>query len=256
MTWAAKRQLIYASVVLAFLFIVVGVPVYLNFFNKTPTCFDGIINQNERGPDCGGVCSKACMDEVIAEPIVKWARAFPVSGSMYNLTAYIENPNIIYFGAPTAYRFKIFDKENRLINQADGITILPPTNNFAVFVPGFDSAERIPDHVTFEFTDRVIWLRYAGDKAEMSVSGKSLSNVSVAPRLDATVTNKTVMTYKNIEVVAILYDNTGNAVQTSRTYIPALSDHASEKITFTWPEQFNKQIASIEIIPTVPFGGR
>ncbi len=256
MSWSAKRQLIYGSSVLVFLLIVIGVPVYLKFFNKAPTCFDGIMNQTERGPDCGGTCSKACADEVIADPLVHWARIFPVVGSNYNLVAYVENPNILYFGAQTRYKFRVFDKDNMLIGEVNNQIGIPPINNFAIFVPGFDAKERVPDHVTFEFTDKVVWLRYAGYKAELSVNGKSLTNLNTIPRLDVIISNKTVEQFKDIEVVALLYDKVGNAINASRTFIDSLSDQQSQKITFTWPEPFNSDVSTIEIIPVVPFESR
>ncbi len=256
MSWSSRRQLIYGGVIAVFLLLIIGIPVYLKYFNHAPTCFDQVMNQNERGPDCGGVCSRACNDEVIAQPLINWAKVFPVAGSVYNLVAYMQNPNVTHVGAPAKYLFRVFDKNNSLIQTVEDRVASPPTNDFAIFVQGFDAGQRIPDHVTFEFKEDITWLRYEGEKAELTISDKVLTGEKTSPRLEATLSNKTVKTYRNIEVIAILYDSAGNAIDSSRTYVPALSDHQSKRVTFTWASPLTNDVARIEILPKVPFDGQ
>jgi hypothetical protein len=190
---------------------------------------------------------------VIAEPSVLWSRVFPVAGSIYNLVAYVQNPNVTYVGEPTEYIFKVFDKNNSLIDTIVDRIAIPPTNDFAIFVQGFNADQRIPDHVTFEFSDNIVWLKYVGEKAELAISDKILTGETTSPRLEAMISNETVKTYRNIEVIAILYDSAGNAINASRTYVPALSDHQSKKITFTWAMPLGREVARIDILPKVPF---
>ena len=64
------------------------------FFHKTPTCFDGVKNQNEKGLDCGGVCTRICSGD-ISTPIVMWQRVFQVTPGVYSAVAYIQNPNVL-----------------------------------------------------------------------------------------------------------------------------------------------------------------
>ncbi len=256
MSWAAKRQIFYAFLVLVFLGLVSSYPIYYFFIKHTPTCSDGIQNEGEVGVDCGGICPRACFDQVVPQPLVSWARVFPVSGTVYNLVAYIQNPNVSYVGTPTRYLFKVFDKENQLIDVVENKVPTPPTHTYPIFEQGFDAGKRTPDHATFDFTDDVIWYKYKGDKSELSVTEEVLSNATSSPRLDAIVNNRTTNTYKNVEVVAILYDDTGNAIQASRTFIPVLADNDSVHVNFTWPTGFDRSVATIEIIPKVPFGNK
>ena len=60
-SWAVKKQLTYFSV---FLIIIIGVAVgfYLNI--TVPSCTDKKQNQDEKGVDCGGQCSKECLGEI------------------------------------------------------------------------------------------------------------------------------------------------------------------------------------------------
>lgn len=256
MSWSAKRQILYMFMVLLLLGVVSAYPIYAIFIKHTPTCMDGIQNQNENGVDCGGICPRACVDQVVSQPLVEWARIFPVSGSVYNLVAYVQNPNVTYVGTPTRYLFKVFDKDNILIDVVENTVTIPPTHTFPIFEQGFDVGKRVPSHVTFEFTEPVSWFRYSGDRTEFSVSNEVLVNATSSPRLDALVANKTTNIYKNIETVAILYDVAGNAVQVSRTYIPILADSNSKNVTFTWPTGFKRDISTIEIIPKVPLDNK
>jgi len=253
MSWGSRHQLLYSLIVLIFLGIVIGLPVYFTFFNKQPTCYDRVRNQDETGVDCGGICTRACVDDVVPQPLVRWVRSFKVAGGIYNLVAYVQNPNVTYVGEPANYLFKVYDKNNIVIDVVENSVAIPPTNNFPIFEQGFDAGERIPDHVTFDFTSKVVWHKYMGESAEFSVVDENLANASTSPRLDATVVNKTFKTYKNIEVVAIIYGNDGNAIASSRTFIDLLADGQSKRVTFTWPSAFSEPYASIEVIPKVPF---
>ena len=49
--------------------------------------------------------------------------------------------------------------------------------------------------------------------------------------------------------MVILYDDKGNAVSASRTYLDSLGGQESSKINFTWMEPFSTKIISKEIIP-------
>jgi len=256
MSWAARRQILYICIVLLFLGAVSAYPIYAIFIKHTPTCNDGIQNQDEKAIDCGGICPRACVDQVVAQPLVEWARIFPVSGSVYNLVAYVQNPNVTYVGNPTRYLFKVFDKDNVLIDVVENTVAIPPTHTFPIFEQGFDAGKRIPNHVTFEFTEPVVWFSYKGEHTEFAVSGEVLVNATSSPRLDALITNKTTNVFKNIETVAILYDNTGNAVQVSRTYIPILADNNGKNVTFTWPTSLAREVTTVEIIPKVPFDNK
>lgn len=253
MSWAGKRQILYILTILLFLGVISAYPIYAIFIKHTPTCSDNIQNQDEIGVDCGGVCPRACLDQVVDQPLISWARVFPVSGSIYNLVAYIQNPNVTYIGSPTRYLFKVFDKDNTLIDVAEDTVSTPPTHIYPIFEQGFNAGKKIPDHVTFEFIENVVWFKYKGLKSELNVTEEVLSNATTTPRLDATISNKTTNVYKDIEVVAILYDDAGNAIQVSRTFIPILADNDSTHVSFTWPNAFDRPVATIEIIPKVPF---
>ena len=50
-------------------------------------------------------------------------------------------------------------------------------------------------------------------------------------------------------MVAILYDDMGNAVSASRTYLNELTAQQSADLNFTWPEPISGNVVAKEIIP-------
>lgn len=251
-TWARQRQLIYGTCVLLFLLLVIGVPVYFIFFNKPPLCTDNKMNGGETGVDCGGPCSRACDADVLPEPIVMWSRVFTVARGLNNLVAYAQNPNVSYTAEPIPYIFLVYDKDNVLLGTREGYARIPPTKTFPIFEPGFDAGQKEPVKAVFEFTDRAIWHKYSTAKPELEVVNTRTASLDTTPIIRATLVNKTISKYTNIEVVAIIYDLEGNAFAASKTVVDTLYGNASVPLSFTWPKPFTLDISKIEIVPKLP----
>ena len=248
-SWAFRRRFLYISILFLIVAIPVGLLTYFEFFNKPPSCQDGVKNQDEHGSDCGGICLVACMYEVQAYPTIQWSRGYYVSKGIYNLVAYLQNPNTEYISLPAAYVFNVYDDKNVLLATKEGTVAFPTTKLFPIFAPTVNVGEKIPKRVSFEFTEPITWLEYHGEKPVLEVTERDLSLVDEAPILEATVRNKTLHTYTNVEVVAVIYDKDGNGFASSRTFIDKIGDREDVKIRFTWPEPFTTQASKIEIIP-------
>ncbi len=247
-SWSFRRRFLYIFI----LALVVVPPTAFYIWKsqqKPPSCTDGIQNQDERGVDCGGICKLACFFEVTAEPTIQWSRAYYVTKGVYNLVAYIQNPNVNFISKSTPYTFKVYDENNVLLATREGEVALPTAKLFPIFEPGIDVGERVPKKVVFEFTEPLTWIEYGGDKPELSVSDVVLSRLDESPKLSAKVSNKTLNQYRGVEVVAILYDVEGNGFASSRTFIDRIGDKQTKDIYFTWPETFTASTSRIEIIP-------
>ena len=251
MNWALKRQIFY--ILLLFL-ILAGLGFLLIYpqFQKAPTCTDGIQNGTETGIDCGGSCPNACSN--LMSPLsVLWARAFEVVPGRYNAIAYISNHNKNAAIEKINYRFRFADANNIYIGMREGSTFVPPGGNFAVFVPAIDVGNSVPVYVTFEFTDQnPQWIQVSQNKIDqlkILVSNMQLSDPDSLPKLSATVKNNSLFTIPDINVVAILYDKSGNAVSGSSTYLTSLSPLQSSAINFTWQEPFSNPVVKQELIP-------
>lgn len=76
MTWAFRRQMLYAGGVIILL-LGLGFLFLRPYFVKAPSCMDNKKNGTETGIDCGGSCTLACLNQV--DPIaILWARSFRV----------------------------------------------------------------------------------------------------------------------------------------------------------------------------------
>lgn len=250
MTWALKRQIIFLTIFLS----VFGALIFwvsYPFFHALPSCVDHTQNGNEIGIDCGGSCSTACETQV--DPIaILWSRAFRVVPGRYNAVAYLENHNPSVAVQKIKYKFRFADKDNIYIGKRDGETYIPPSSKFAIFEPAIDVGNSIPVYSTFEFTEEPVWTQVPIEKInqlKVFASDIRLEGEDTSPRLFATMKNNSLFVIPEVTVIAILYDEAGNAVSASRTYLDVLNKEDSQDVSFTWPEAFNKKVVVKEIIP-------
>jgi len=250
MSWAQRRKATYILSVL-FVVIIISTSIIFRFFNKTPTCFDGIKNGGETGVDCGGTCTLLCPAEY-TKPSILWVRWFKVLGSgSYNVLAYGNNPNIGVGANNVPYAFKIYDKSGVLLYSGMGTTYIPPSNNFAVFSEGINVSDKIPARIVFDFTGGFAWQKIQSNELNIMTVSKTLVNEDTQPKLLVTLKNTGISPLKNIESVAILYDQNDTAIAFSRTKVDLLYSDKTTDIVFTWPEKFTDKIYKIEVISKV-----
>lgn len=250
MTWALKRQFFYAGILLVF-FSVFGFLIISPYINEIPTCIDNKQNGDEKGIDCGGLCTKACIFEVDKVSIL-WSRTFQIIPGRYNAVAYLENHNKNAAIHKIRYNFRFSDKDNIYIGKREGETFIPPGGKFAIFEPGIGLGNSIPIYTTFEFTEMPVWNTIPEEKIKqlkVLVSDIKLENKDTSPLLSATIRNDSLFTIPEVSVIALLYDKNGNAVSASRTYLNVLTEEKSENISFTWPRPIKENIVAKEIIP-------
>ncbi len=250
MSWALRRQLVFVIILLIILF---GLGFFIIYpkINSMPSCVDNIKNGDETGIDCGGSCSRACTFEVDKVSIL-WSRVFEVIPGRYNAVAYFENHNKTEAIQKIKYKFRFADKDNIYIGKRDGETFIPPSGNFAIFEPAVSFGNSIPVYTSFEFTETPVWESVQEDKLnqlKVLVSNIKLENQNESPHLSATIKNNSLFTIPEVSVVALLYDDTGNVVSASRTYLEELIGEETKNIDFTWPEPIFGNIVNKEIIP-------
>lgn len=249
MSWASRRKSIYLGGTLLVLFVVVGVPAFLWWY-EPPNCFDGIRNGEELGVDCGGGCMLLCPFQT--EPLsVRWSRAFRVADGFYSALAYVENTNFNAVTRDAHYRFRLFDSAGVLVAERTGTAVIAAEGPTPIFEGAIDTGSRAVARTLFE-VDEPTWNRMDDPQPSVSIEEERLSSGSISPRLDAYLRNNEVFDVFDTEVVAILYDERGNAVAASRTIVPVLENRQRAPLVFTWPEHFGTAIHRIEIVPRVP----
>ena len=251
MSWASRRKAVYTSGAGGFL-LLAGLLVFFLFIYQSPSCSDGKQNGGELGIDCGGGCQKVCAAEAEA-PVVLWARSFEVVPGVYNVVAYVENPNVGAGVAAVPYRFKIFEEGNILITERMGATYLLPHRTSIIVEPSLNVGERRPTRTQFEFLAAPQWKKVADrDVPALFVQESTLLNAETAPKITATVINNSNKDLKNVEAVAVVFNAEDNAIAVSRTLIE-LPRAERKTIVFTWPKPFPEAVSRIDVQARAPF---
>lgn len=246
MSWAQRRKFIYLGTI-AIIFIIIAVWVFVAYFYKPPTCFDGKKNQDELGIDCGGVCDLLCNSQYSSLNIL-WSRFSKVSDGVYNVLAYIVNPNTNAGVDNLDYVFKLYDKEGVLLRERFGTTFAPANRVIAVFEPELLTGNHIPNRVEFSFRSQAVWTKQMSLSTGISVSQSVISREGTSPRLTATLTNTSINRVRNLEAVGIIYNNEDNTIAFSRTVIDLIEGKESKDINFNWPKPFGDVSSRTEII--------
>lgn len=217
--------------------IIVGAIYYSTFFPE-PTCFDGVRNQDERGVDCGGSCERVCQTQT-PNATISWDRAFNASNDVYNLVAYIKNPNVSLEAREVPYSFKVYDKDNLLITERRGQMYIPPQPATVVFEPGVKTDGRKVSRTTFQFLDEPFWEQADIPDVNFRVSNKELSGATSSnPRLTLDITNANVNKFEDINIVSIVSNQLGEVVQASKTVVEELGAGKTAPAIFTWRKPF------------------
>jgi hypothetical protein len=249
-TWAERRKAFFVVIFSGLALALITLFAY-PYFNKPPTCIDGLKNGTETGVDCGGECARACLFET-EDVSLLWARAFRVVPGRYNAVAYLENKNQNVAAQKVSYRFRFADSNNVFIGKREGETFIPPAGRFAIFAPAIDLGNSIPVYTTFEFTSVPDWVRLPEElvrQLNVTVTDAEVIEEDVAPKLFANVRNNSLFKIPEVSVVAILYDSNGNVLNASSTYLEVLDPETIEPVSYTWPEPFEGRVIMKELIP-------
>ncbi len=235
-SWSLKRQIIYGG---GTLLVLVGIfaLIFYSFFYTPPTCNDGVRNGNEKGVDCGGSCVRLCAGEAL-NPIVLWSRFFNITGDVYSVAAYVENPNLVSKNDRANYEFSLFDENNILIEKIEGETFIPRNKKFIIFESGIITSKK-PNSVSFRFTNFSSWMKDDSEEPDLQITHSPLLSTTTVPRIEGVIKNESLNSIDTIELVALIFDGRQNTVAVSRTYVDNLLKNTSQDFVFTWPRPFD-----------------
>jgi len=252
MTWAGERRLIVLSILGAILvaFIVI---ILIATFYKSPTCTDGVRNQNEQGIDCGGSCSYLCTANE-EPPTVLFTKAIPSGVGRLDVVALVENKNATAAAKDVPYTITIYSFGQSLIQRVSGTLDLPPAGSVPVFVPGIASGKQAVETSFLSIDGSAVrWYSLTSDPRILpSVSDIVLAGSTSSPRVMATLSNSDVAPMENVGVIAIVRDFSGNAIGASATLIQTIQALGKATATFTWNAPFDGIPVSIQVLPVIP----
>ncbi len=246
-SWSQRRKSVYALIVFLVVVGAVGIPSFYLLY-QAPTCDDGIMNGREEGVDCGGSCQKLCQTSFLA-PSLAWTRFEQVSPGLYNVAAYIVNPNIDAEALNVPYHMVLYDDRGVLITDTAGKVTLPSHRNTLAFKGAINVAKRIPAKALFEFTAPPEWHKKKDGLTAIAIGDKNYLEDDLGSSLTVTIKNTSVYPLFNIGVYVVLYDKDGNALGFSKTSIDEIPAHGSAPAPFTWPTNRHGAVISIEVLP-------
>ena len=242
MRWAIRRQLLYALLVLTVLVGLGGGGWYL-FIYTPPSCTDNVLNQDEEGVDCGGVCLKLCRAPRVS---ALWSRAVMIAPGVYHAVALVRNPESNAATGNLPYSFTLFDSKNILIAQRDGMMRLDAAEIVPLVEPNIVTGERIPARA-FVTLGTGNWQRAERKNLPVTVISKELDKNAL--RLSATIENESAVPVLNLGLTALLYDENDVLVTASQTTIDQLAARERREVTFTWQVPFTPDVVRFDVIP-------
>ncbi len=235
--WAVRRRLSIIGVVVAFFMVTVVFP-YAYTHREIPTCFDGKMNQGERGVDCSGPCALVCKQDA-KDFSVLWTKVFPIRAGEYDVVAYLENPNFEVGTKAFRYTTRLYDQSGAVIATRDGDGYARPSERFTLFAGRMLTGDKQAASASIEIHQDFDWVNTVKSETMFSVTDKSLLGADQKPKLTARIQNLTPDIVRDIDVAAIIYDSKNNPIGVSKTVVEKIDENGQENIIFTWPHAFD-----------------
>lgn len=252
MSWAARRRfiilLIIGAVVAAFV-----ATIFIATFSKTPTCSDGIQNQDETGIDCGGGCAYLCTAEM-QRPTVLFTKAIENGVGRTDVIASIENKNASAAVKNVPYKITLYGTGQFLIQEVTGTFDLPSGATVPIYIPGIASGKQTGLQAFLSIdTSALKWYAFpASERILPIVSNTSQSDTADAPRIEAILSNPTALPFNNVPVIVVVHDKDNLVIAASKTIISSIPPQGTATVTFTWNSAFPSAPAAIEVVPVIP----
>ena len=251
MNWASSRKVIYAFIFVLAL-IVLGIYGFRNTLFPTPTCADGQKNGYEEGVDCGGLCSRKCIDQITPIQVV-WARVLPVEPTVYDLVGLLSNRNIDSVPITFSAIFTVYNANAQVIYSQKINAVPPTTGDIPVVIQNVKLNEE-PKKVIITLEEGTYY-KISPDfqSVQISVTNTSFENGDI-PRAYVRIHNVTRKRFINFPVRIVLYDGDQNAIATGQTFVESLDKEADKTLTFTWKNKFTVKPVLIKAYPILsPF---
>jgi hypothetical protein len=249
MDWSTRRKLTFF---IALFIICIGIIALfaIPFFNRPATCSDNKQNGAEVGVDCGGSCRYLCKEQVSPLKTV-WSRSVASGPKRVVAVAYIRNENKTAGVQRAPYKFTVLDNEGKVISIREGETEIPANGNIAVVTTQIDIGERKVQSTIFEWTAPLYFSSLSEEAlaSNLQTINTKIEKGEVSTHLTATMKNTTRLSYRDIPVVAILYDKNDNTILASRTILDELGQEETGDVYFSWNLPLTEEVTRIEIIP-------
>jgi hypothetical protein len=163
----------------------------------------------------------------------------------------MENPNVDASIAFAGYEVNLYEASSSLsVKMIEDKTYVPANSLFAVFIGPFTLPVGVnPTRASFAWRPAtLVWKQDKTLNPDLKVRDRVLTSATSSPRLEAIIENPTLNKVSNIELVALMKDESGNIFAASKTYLDTLAGSESMPVVFTWPRPFEKTPIDTPII--------
>lgn len=240
MQWAQRRRVSIATGIVCLLAVLL-VSVWYFFLYEPATCFDGVMNQDEQGIDCDGVCARMCIAPRVD---ALWTRPVQTAAGVYHGVSLVQNPEPRARGVGLTYRLSLFDSKNILVAERRGTFDLMPGESRVVFEPNVTTGERLPVRALMKI-DGGVWERTDPVVQVVRVL-PGVVNVEMRT-LSATIENMSATPVTDVVANALLFDSVGVVITASETNVPFLQARERHEVVFTWSVPFARPVATSDI---------
>lgn len=226
----------YAALFLALVFVL-----FRGALIPTPTCTDGVQNQNEEGIDCGGSCT-ACaivnLDPIRADAV----KVFSAGGSSVLLGALV-NPNDGYGSSAVRYEFVVLGWDGREMERISGSVYLGPGERRHVYAAGLRTASANIGSAVLEVNQPNWEAMPASAGSGVTLLPGSLTQITEASvSVEGSVRNQSPLSIARVEIIATLKDTLGRELFVSQTITENLGGLESRSFRILFPR--DEELAS------------
>lgn len=249
MGWAARRRFIIltiiGAVIIAFLAII-----STTIFYKTPSCSDGVQNQNEEGIDCGGPCAYLCTPQQ-RSPTVLFTKTISNGTGRTDVVASVENSNATSAAKNVPYTVTLYGANQVFVQEVTGTLDLPPSSIVPIFISGISSEnQKVTNAFLTIASSSPKWFTMTSDsRVRPVVTNTTLSGSESVPRINAVLGNAGISTLTDVPVIVFVHNDQGEIIAASKTIVPTIPAQGQATATFTWNGAFLTAPAKIEVIP-------
>lgn len=235
MTVRTSKQILYGT----FYFVIwVGVFsfAYFYYIKPAPSCFDGKLNQNEEGVDCGGVCAKICIPAGL-QPL-EVGRVLMFRHSPTNLTALFQvtNPNASRAAQSFKYIMRLYGMDGELTQSIRGSSFLYAREGKQILEPNISLASQSLGSIDVKI-ENVLWATVSsfGGQPLLSLSGVKTVVGEGGAAVEGRILNEDTTPFSRITVIAVLYGMLGQVAGASQTFVENLSPNDSRVFSIVYP---------------------
>ncbi len=233
-----KKRLIIISIYTT-IFILILIPIIFSLMPKD-SCSDGKQNQDEKGVDCGGVCSRACEIKASQDMVFSNTGLVETNASnKFDVYSEIMNPNKDYGSSSFDYIFYLKDASNTVLAKKEGKSFIFPGDKKYIIELGIIS-DVYPAKVEFEIKN-IVWNDFADvQKPQLVIINKNFNEVSSnSGSSDAIglLRNESPFDFNEINIQVVVKNENGKVAGLNSTKINTVQSGESREFKVLWPNK-------------------